>query len=134
MRENAAAALLVQKYRAPPDDDRFRSRIRSEWTALLHPDRDPEIAQQKMKLVRAIMRGEQPKAPSKKKRRKFLTQAEVRRAVKAAESAGIPAGRVTYAPDGSLTIERGATPSMRTADHGDLDRELEEFEARHGKD
>ena len=36
-----------------------------------------------------------------------FTQAQVRRAVKAAESAGLHVRRVTVNPDGSITVEGG---------------------------
>jgi len=36
-----------------------------------------------------------------------FTQAQVRRAVKAAESAGLRVRRVTVQPDGSITVETG---------------------------
>lgn len=36
-----------------------------------------------------------------------FTQAQVRRAVKAAESAGLPVRGVTVKPDGSITVEIG---------------------------
>ena len=43
-----------------------------------------------------------------------FTQAQVRRAVKAAESAGLRVKGVTVKPDGSITIESGETdaPAM----------------------
>jgi hypothetical protein len=36
-----------------------------------------------------------------------FTKAQVRRAVKAAESAGLRVGKVTISPDGSITVESG---------------------------
>jgi hypothetical protein len=39
--------------------------------------------------------------------RAHFTQAQVRRAVKAAESAGLHVKRVTIGPDGSITVEAG---------------------------
>jgi len=36
-----------------------------------------------------------------------FTQAQVRRAVKAAESAGLCVRKVTIAPDGSITVDSG---------------------------
>ena len=43
-----------------------------------------------------------------------FTQAQVRRAVKAAESAGLCVRKVTIAPDGSITVDSGdnATPAV----------------------
>ena len=41
--------------------------------------------------------------------RATFTQAQVRRAVKAAESAGLRVDRVTVNPDGSITVERSAS-------------------------
>lgn len=40
-----------------------------------------------------------------------FTQAQVRRAVKAAESAGLRVRRVTVNLDGSITVESGENPS-----------------------
>lgn len=40
-----------------------------------------------------------------------FTQAQVRRAVKAAESAGLRVQRVTVNPDGSITVD-GGSPSV----------------------
>lgn len=41
-----------------------------------------------------------------------FTQAQVRRAVKAAESAGLRVQRVTVNPDGSITVEGGESGSV----------------------
>jgi hypothetical protein len=41
-----------------------------------------------------------------------FTQAQVRRAVKAAESAGLRVRRVTINRDGSITVESGGSPSV----------------------
>lgn len=41
-----------------------------------------------------------------------FTKAQVRRAVKAAESAGVRVQRVTVKPDGSITVDGGETPSV----------------------
>lgn len=52
--------------------------------------------------------GRQPRpAPAKKRSRRGVpfTQAQVRRAVKGAESAGLCVKRVTYNPDGSITLD-----------------------------
>jgi len=39
-----------------------------------------------------------------------FTQAQVRRAVKAAESAGLKVTRITVNPDGSITVASGENP------------------------
>ena len=39
-----------------------------------------------------------------------FTQAKVRRAIKAAESAGMQVKRVTVNPDGSITVDSGEKP------------------------
>jgi len=39
-----------------------------------------------------------------------FTQAQVRRAVKAAESAGLKVTRITVNPDGSITVAGGENP------------------------
>jgi hypothetical protein len=41
-----------------------------------------------------------------------FTQAQVRRAVKAAESAGLCVKRVTVNRDGSITVDSGESPSV----------------------
>jgi hypothetical protein len=57
-------------------------------------------------------------------------QADVTKAVKAVRSAGVDIMRVELTKDGSIVIvTREAQPAMQD----DLDRELEEFAARHGE-
>jgi hypothetical protein len=46
-----------------------------------------------------------------------FTQAQVRRAVKAAESAGLRVQRVTVNPDGSITVESGESASVPVDSH-----------------
>lgn len=41
-----------------------------------------------------------------------FTQAQVRRAVKAAESAGLKVRRVTVNPDGSIAVDAGDNPTV----------------------
>lgn len=41
-----------------------------------------------------------------------FTKAQVRRAVKGAESAGLCVKRVTVNPDGSITVDGGESPSV----------------------
>lgn len=41
-----------------------------------------------------------------------FTKAQVRRAVKAAESAGVRVQRVTVKPDGSITVDGGDTSTV----------------------
>lgn len=41
-----------------------------------------------------------------------FTKAQVRRAVSAAESAGLSVKRVTVNPDGSITVDGGESPSV----------------------
>jgi hypothetical protein len=57
-------------------------------------------------------------------------QADVTKAVKAARSAGVDIVRVELTKDGRIVI---VTAEAHPAVH-DLDRELAEFEARHGED
>jgi hypothetical protein len=45
-----------------------------------------------------------------------FTQAQVRRAVKAAESAGLHVRKVTVNPDGSITVESGDNEKERFAE------------------
>ena len=46
-----------------------------------------------------------------------FTQAQVRRAVKAAESAGLRVSKVTIAPDGSITVDSGDNPPPAVDSH-----------------
>jgi hypothetical protein len=56
-------------------------------------------------------------------------QGDVTRAIRAAVAAGVDIARVEIARDGRIVIVTGkAQPAVRD----DLDRELEEFRARHG--
>jgi hypothetical protein len=58
-------------------------------------------------------------------------QADVTKAVKAVRSAGVDIVRVELTKDGRIVIVTGeANPAVQD----DLDRELAEFEARHGED
>jgi hypothetical protein len=45
-----------------------------------------------------------------------FTQAQVRRAVKAAESAGLRVRKVTINPDGSITVDSGDKSEQRVDD------------------
>ena len=57
-------------------------------------------------------------------------QADVTKAVKAVRSAGVDIVRVELTKDGRIVIVTGeAQPAVRD----DLDRELEEFNTRHGQ-
>lgn len=49
-----------------------------------------------------------------------FTQAQVRRAVKAAESAGLRVRRVTVNPDGSITVESGEKNEERVDNEGEV--------------
>jgi hypothetical protein len=46
-----------------------------------------------------------------------FTKAQVRRAVKAAESAGLQVTRVTINPDGSITVAAGENPTVPVDGH-----------------
>ena len=58
-------------------------------------------------------------------------QQDVTRAVKAVTAAGVDIARVEIARDGRIVI---ITAEAQPAVQDDLDRELEEFNARHGQD
>ena len=49
-----------------------------------------------------------------------FTQAQVRRAVKAAESAGLRVSKVTIAPDGSITVDSGDKVEQRVDDNKEV--------------
>ena len=57
-------------------------------------------------------------------------QADVTKAVKAVRSAGVDIVRVELTKDGRIVI---VTAEAQPAVQDDLDRELEEFNARHGQ-
>ena len=59
-------------------------------------------------------------------------QVDVTRAVKAVRSAGVDIVRVELAKDGRIVIV--TAEAQCAAQDDDLDRELAEFEARHGQD
>jgi ssDNA-binding replication factor A large subunit len=65
-----------------------------------------------------------PRAPSP------FRQADVTRAVRAVRSAGVDIVRVELTKDGKIVI---VTSEAQPAVQEDLDRELAEFEARHGE-
>jgi hypothetical protein len=65
-------------------------------------------------------------------------QTDVTRAVKAVRAAGVQVAKVEIRPDGTITIGTGAADKAgQTNDDGvvsnALDRELAEFEERHGQ-
>jgi len=62
--------------------------------------------------------------------RSTFRQSDITRAFRAAQAAGVENVRIEIAKDGRLVIiATGAQPAVQD----DLDRELEEFRARHGK-
>jgi len=61
----------------------------------------------------------------------IFRQQDVTRAIRAAKAAGVEIQRVEIAKDGRIVIVTGgAEPAVQD----DLDRELEQFRARHGQD
>ena len=73
---------------------------------------DPAVIIERDRRIRAILDGaEDVKVVAAKKARKTraapFTQAQVRRAVKAAESAGLQVKRVTVSREGSIAVESG---------------------------
>jgi hypothetical protein len=57
-------------------------------------------------------------------------QQDVTRAIKATKAAGVDIAKIEIAKDGTIRI---ITVEARPAAQDDLDRELAEFEARHGQ-
>jgi hypothetical protein len=58
-------------------------------------------------------------------------QKDVTRAIRAAIAAGVDIARIEVAKDGRIvSVTGGAQPAVQD----DLDRELEQFRARHGQD
>lgn len=63
-----------------------------------------------------------------------FSQADVERVHRAYANAGVVNVRTRLMPDGSLAFEPYAPGDAVVAQGDDLDRELAEFEARHGQD
>jgi len=96
--------------------------VRAEWAARSDSDPlkriwdgytamrklDPDILRERGRRVCALLDGEEAKvAPKRKTRAAPFTQAQVRRAIKSAESAGLRVKKVTVNKDGSVTVESG---------------------------
>jgi hypothetical protein len=64
---------------------------------------------------------------------KTFTQGDVTRALKAAEKAGLRVRRAEMRTDGSIVLDFNGPPIAMSGTVDDLDRELSEFEARHGQ-
>jgi hypothetical protein len=63
--------------------------------------------------------------------RSIFRQQDLTKAIKGATKAGVNIARIEIAKDGRIVIiSAGADPSVQ---EDDLDRELAEFEARHGQ-
>jgi hypothetical protein len=60
-----------------------------------------------------------------------FTRAAVSRAIRGALDAGLSLARVEIAQSGAITLVAG-TPEKEEALIGELDRELDNFEAKHG--
>ena len=76
------------------------------------------------------LEGESSVAPMTRAPSTFRQQ-DVTRAIRAAIAAGVDIARIEVAKDGRIVIVTGgADPAVQD----DLDRELEQFRARHGQD
>jgi hypothetical protein len=60
-------------------------------------------------------------------------QGDVTKALKAAEKAGLKVQRAEVRTDGSIVLDFNGPPIAISGTVDDLDRELSEFEARHGE-
>lgn len=63
-----------------------------------------------------------------------FTQRDVVRAIKAARAAGLDVGGFEIGADGRIKVMVGRATEQPAQPCDDLDRELAEFEARHGQD
>ena len=71
----------------------------------------------------------------KSRRSSIFTQSDASRLFKAARSAGYGRARLIGHPDGRIElIGEDASDGVTTSPSEDLDRELAEFEERHGQD
>jgi hypothetical protein len=66
------------------------------------------------------------------RRSSAFTRSDITRALRGAKDAGMDVGRVEIATDGRIVISTSAIAGASLS-RDDLDRELFEFEARHGK-
>ena len=66
--------------------------------------------------------------------RTTFREADIARALKGASKGGFPVGRVEICKDGAIVLVAGkpGEPDANISE-ADLDRELEEFEVRHGE-
>jgi hypothetical protein len=98
---------------------------------------DPAELQELLRLLREmILNGVKPVKPTTEKarrpRRASPTQAQVRNVVKAAMNAGLAVSRVEIV-NGKITVFAGELTTTSEEPGDDLDRELADFEARHGQ-
>jgi hypothetical protein len=62
-----------------------------------------------------------------------FTQSNLTKAIKAAVKAGVKVQRAEVRADGSIVLDFNGPPIAMSGTVDDLDRELSEFEARHGE-
>ena len=62
-----------------------------------------------------------------------FTKTELKRALKSLREIGVPVKGVEFAPNGKFTALVGEPEPAAANGDADLDRELAEFEARHGQ-
>ena len=65
--------------------------------------------------------------------RQAFRQIDIARSVKGAQSAGLSIGRIEIDRDGKIVLIPAPEGKLPIPERNDLDRELEEFEARHGE-